>query len=55
MHHTYVEYMRGGGHGVTQMVNYGNSSGATIKLQKAGMPSVTARTKMPTFAPKYYG
>ena len=40
---------------IAQMVNYGNSSGATIKLQKAGMPSVTARTKMPTFAPKYYG
>ena len=40
---------------IAQMVNYGNSSGATIKLQKAGMPSVTAHTKMPTFAPKYYG
>ena len=40
---------------IAQMVNYKGSSGATIKLQKASMPSVTARTKKPSFAPKYYG
>jgi len=40
---------------VAQMMNYGSSSGATIKLQGAKMPSVAARTKLPSFAPKYYG
>jgi len=40
---------------IAQMVNYKGSSGATIKLQRASMPSVTARTKKPSFAPKYYG
>ena len=40
---------------IAQMVNYKGSSGATIKLQRASMPSVTARTKLPSFAPKYYG
>ena len=40
---------------VSQMMNYKGSSGATIKLQGAKMPSVAARTKLPSFAPKYYG
>lgn len=40
---------------VAQMMNYGKSSGTTINLQKASMPNVTARTKLPSFAPKYYG
>ena len=40
---------------VAQMMNYKGSSGATIKLQGAKMPSVAARTKLPSFAPKYYG
>jgi len=40
---------------VAQMMNYGSSSGTTIKLQGAKMPSVAARTKLPSFAPKYYG
>ena len=40
---------------VAQMMNYGSSGGATIKLQGAKMPSVAARTKLPSFAPKYYG
>jgi hypothetical protein len=40
---------------VAQMMNYNKSSGATIKLQGAKMPSVAARTKLPSFAPKYYG
>jgi hypothetical protein len=40
---------------IAQMMNYKGSGGATIKLQGAKMPSVTARTKLPSFAPKYYG
>jgi len=40
---------------VAQMMNYNKSSGATIRLQGAKMPSVKARTKLPSFAPKYYG
>ena len=40
---------------IAQMMNYRSSGGATIKLQGARPPSVTARTKKPSFAPKYYG
>ena len=40
---------------IAQMMNYKGSGGATIKLQGAKMPSVAARTKLPSFAPKYYG
>tara|TARA_S200002703_G_scaffold153455_1_gene155067 strand:- start:485 stop:1051 length:567 start_codon:yes stop_codon:yes gene_type:complete len=40
---------------VAQMMNYKSSRGATIKLQGAKPPSVAARTKKPSFAPKYYG
>jgi hypothetical protein len=40
---------------VAQMMNYSKSGGATIRLQGAKMPSVKARTKLPSFAPKYYG
>ena len=40
---------------VAQMMNYKSSGGATIKLQGAKPPSVAARTKKPSFAPKYYG
>lgn len=40
---------------IAQMVDYKGSGGTTIKLQRASMPSVTARTKLPSFAPKYYG
>lgn len=40
---------------VAQMVNYKSSGGTTIKIKGSSMPSVTARTKQPSFAPKYYG
>ena len=40
---------------IAQMMNYKGSGGATIKLQGAKPPSVAARTKSPSFAPKYYG
>ena len=40
---------------IAQMMNYKGSGGATIKLQGAKPPSVAARTKLPSFAPKYYG
>ncbi len=40
---------------IAQMMNYKRSGGATIKLQGAKPPSVAARTKKPSFAPKYYG
>ena len=40
---------------IAQMMNYKSSGGATIKLQGAKPPSVAARTKLPSFAPKYYG
>ena len=40
---------------IAQMMNYRSSGGATIKLQGAKPPSVAARTKKPSFAPKYYG
>ena len=40
---------------IAQMMNYKGSGGATIKLQGARPPSVAARTKLPSFAPKYYG
>ena len=40
---------------IAQMMNYKGSGGATIKLQGAKPPSVVARTKLPSFAPKYYG
>jgi len=40
---------------VAQMMDYKGSRGATIKLQGAKPPSVAARTKLPSFAPKYYG
>jgi len=39
---------------IAQMKNY-RGGGATIKLQGASTPSVAARTKKPSFAPKYYG
>jgi len=40
---------------IAQMMNYKGSSGTTIKLEGSKMPSVAARTKKPSFAPKYYG
>tara|TARA_R110002110_G_scaffold272067_1_gene487637 strand:+ start:13 stop:546 length:534 start_codon:yes stop_codon:yes gene_type:complete len=40
---------------VAQMMNYRGSGRATIKLERDKLPSVAARTKKPTFAPKYYG
>ena len=39
---------------IQQMRNY-NGSGATIRLQGNKPISVAARTKKPSFAPKYYG
>ena len=40
---------------VAQMMNYRGANSTTIKLQGAKTPSVAARNKMPSFAPKYYG
>ena len=40
---------------IAQMMNYKGSGGTTIKLEGSKMPSVAARTKKPSFAPKYYG
>ena len=40
---------------VAQMMNYRGSGRATIKLERDKLPSVAARTKKASFAPKYYG